>query len=130
MRSGKRHCDIRKQRQRRFEVASDRRGRYSGQLVRALIDTTPGKNLIAYREWMTLEEMVRVFAEVTGLHAQYVTLLASQPDIPLPEGLEEEIDDNWACFNEIGYEAKNDPSVIHPDKIRHAFFFKESWMMY
>jgi hypothetical protein len=89
----------------------------SGPLVKALLDSVPGKKIIAYREWMTLEEFVRVFAEATGLSAQYVTLPAGQPDISLPEGLKEELDDNWAMFNEFGYEARNDPSVTHPNEV-------------
>jgi len=90
----------------------------SGPLVKTLIESAPGKNLIAYREWMTLEEMVKVFTEATGLPARYVTLGPGEPDIPLPEGLKEELDDNWAYFNECGYEARDDPSLIHPKQVR------------
>ena len=92
----------------------------SGPLVKALVESTPGKNLIAYREWMTLEEMVRVFTEATGLPAQYVTLGPGEPDIPLPDGLKEELDDNWAYFNECGYEGRDDPSVMHPNQVRYS----------
>lgn len=92
----------------------------SGPLVKALVESAPGKNLIAYREWLTLKEMVRVFTEVTGLPAQYVTLGPGEPDIPLPEGLKEELDDNWAYFNECGYEGRDDPSVIHPNQVRYS----------
>lgn len=52
--------------------------------------------------------------EATGLPAKYVALGPSEPDIPLPEGLKAELDNNWAYFNECGYEARNDPSVIYP----------------
>jgi hypothetical protein len=89
----------------------------SGPLVKALLDNAPGGKIIAYREWMSIEEFVKIFGEVTGLSAQYVTLPAGQPDIPLPEGLKEELDDNWAMFNEYGYEARNDPDVIHPKQV-------------
>jgi hypothetical protein len=92
----------------------------SGPLVKALFESAPGKNLIAYREWMSLAELVGLFAEVTGFSAQYVTLPAGEPDIPLPEGLKVELDDNWAYFNECGYEARDDPTVIHPNEVREA----------
>lgn len=95
----------------------------TGPLVKALLDNAPGKKIIAYREWMTLEEFAKVFAEVTGLRAKYVTLPAGQPDIPLPEGLKEELDDNWAMFNEFGYEARNDPDVIHPYQVCQRVWF-------
>lgn len=85
-----------------------------------MVESAPGKNLIAYREWLTLEEMVKIFPEATGLPAQYVTLGPGEHDIPLPQGLKAELDDNWAYFNECGYEARNDPSVIHPSQVREA----------
>ncbi|KAL1585775.1 hypothetical protein WHR41_04969 [Cladosporium halotolerans] len=92
----------------------------SGPLVKALLEDSPGKNLIAYRQWMSLEEMVEIFAKVTGLSAQYVTLPAGEPDLPLPEGLKAELDDNWAYFNECGYEARDDPTVIHPNQLEEC----------
>ena len=94
----------------------------SGPLVKALLNSAPGKKLIAYREWMTLEEFVHIFSEVTSLPARYVTLPAGQPDIPLPEGLKEELDDNWAMFNEFGYEIRDDPDVIHPNQVCRSVY--------
>lgn len=96
----------------------------SGPLVKALVEGAPGKNLIAYREWMSLEELVAVFSKVTGLSARYVTVAASEPGNPLPEGLKAELDDNWAYFNECGYEARDDPTVIHPSQVGYIFL---SW---
>lgn len=89
----------------------------SGPLVKALVESAPGKNLIAYREWMSLEELVAVFTKVTGLSARYVTLAAGEPGIPLPEGLKAELDDNWAYFNECEHEARDDPTVVHPNQV-------------
>jgi hypothetical protein len=94
----------------------------SGPLVKALLDSAPGKKLIAYREWRTLEEFVHIFSEVTSLPARYVTLPAGQPDIPLPGGLKEELDDNWAMFNEFGYEIHDDPDVIHPNQVCRSVY--------
>jgi hypothetical protein len=71
---------------------------------------------------MTLEEFVHIFSEVTNLPARYVTLPAGQPDIPLPEGLKEELDDNWAMFNEFGYEIHDDPDVIHPNQVCRSVY--------
>lgn len=89
----------------------------SGPLVKSLIKNPPGKNLIACREWMTLEEMVQVFSEATGLPARYVTLEAGKSELPLPADLQVELDDNWGYFNECGYEAREDLSVVHPGEV-------------
>lgn len=66
---------------------------------------------------MTPEEFAQIFSDVTGLSAHYVTLPVGQPDTLLPEGLKEELDDNWAMFNEFGYEIRDDPDMIHPSQV-------------
>lgn len=89
----------------------------AGTLVKALLNDAPGKHLVAYCQWMSLEEKVEVFAKVTGLLGGHATLPAGEPDIPLPEGLKAELDDNWAYFNECAYEARDDPTEIDPSQV-------------
>lgn len=68
---------------------------------------------------MTLEELTATFAVVTGSPAENVTLPAGESQAPLPADFKQATDDNWAYFNEFGYEARNDPSVIHPSQVCH-----------
>jgi len=89
----------------------------TGPLVKALIDEAPGKHLIAYREWMTLPEMVAAFTKATGLPAEYVALPVGEPRGLLPPALQQVVDDMWGYFNEFGYEARQDLSVIHPGQV-------------
>lgn len=89
----------------------------TGPLVKALIDSPPGKNLIGYREWMTLPEMTAIFTAATGLPAEYVSLPIGEPKGLLPPPLQQVVDDMWGYFNEFGYEARDDSSVIHPSQV-------------
>jgi len=89
----------------------------TGPLVKALIDSAPGKHLIAYREWMTLPELVAAFTAATGLPAEYVALPVGEPKGLLPSDLQQVVDDMWGFFNEFGYEAREDSTVIHPSQV-------------
>ncbi|KAJ4992423.1 NmrA-like family protein [Stagonosporopsis vannaccii] len=92
----------------------------TGPLVKALLEAAPGKNLIAYREWMTLEEMASVFTEATGLAAKFENVEDSEANLPLPDDLKTELRDNWKYFNECGYEARENPDIIHPSQLEGA----------
>ncbi|KAH8810875.1 hypothetical protein F5884DRAFT_875818 [Xylogone sp. PMI_703] len=85
-----------------------------GPLTKALVEEKPGKNLIAYRKWMTMKQFAELFAQVVGRPAEYVALPIGQWHIPIPKDIAEELDDNFGYWNEFGYEARDDPTVIHP----------------
>ncbi|CAM1502639.1 Fc.00g074150.m01.CDS01 [Cosmosporella sp. VM-42] len=86
----------------------------SGPFVKALVVESAGKNVIAYREWTTLREVAKAFTEATGSEAETVMLPKGQHTTPHPPDLELEFHDNWAYWNEFGYEGRDDPTVIHP----------------
>ena len=89
----------------------------TGPLVKALVDSEPGKHLIAYREWMSLPEMVAAFTAATGLPAEYAALPVGEPKGLLPSDLQQVVDDMWGSFNEFGYEGRQDPTVVHPGQV-------------
>ena len=66
---------------------------------------------------MTLPEMVAAFTAATGLPAAYVALPVGEPKGLLPGDLQQVVDDMWGFFNEFGYEARGDSSVIHPGQV-------------
>ncbi|TQS33626.1 hypothetical protein Golomagni_06021 [Golovinomyces magnicellulatus] len=89
----------------------------SGPFVQALINEPAGKNIIAYREWLTMQEFAAIFSDVTGLKSEIVTLPKGQSNVPLPPDLALEFADNWAYWNEFGYEGRDDPTLIHPKNL-------------
>ena len=90
----------------------------SGPFVEALLQDGPGKNLIAYREWLTIEEFVQLFTKSTGVPAKLTVLPEGETNLGfLPAELQEELSDNFAYFNESGYEGRDDPTVIHPSQV-------------
>ncbi|GMF80517.1 unnamed protein product [Aspergillus oryzae] len=93
----------------------------TGPAVKALIACPPGKNLIAYREWMTPEEFVRTWSRVLGVPAECVTLPEGQSIEGVPDILKKEFIDNWGYWNEFGYEGRDDPTVLHPKQVCSMF---------
>ena len=89
----------------------------SGPLVKALVQESAGKNLIGYREWLTMGELTEAFTRATGTKSELVTIPLDQFGAALPEDLAIEMADNIAYFNEFGYEGRDDPTVIHPDAV-------------
>jgi hypothetical protein len=89
----------------------------TGPIVQALLQENAGKNVIGYREWITLRELADAFTQATGIKAEYIMLPNGQSNIPLPPDLQLELDDNWAYCNEFGYEGRDDPTIIHPKDV-------------
>ncbi|KFY83173.1 hypothetical protein V498_08255, partial [Pseudogymnoascus sp. VKM F-4517 (FW-2822)] len=88
----------------------------SGTFVKALVDELAGKNLIAYREWMTIRELTKIFVEVTGLQAEPIVLSKEGFGNNLPPDLKLELEDNFSYWNEYGYEGR-DLTCIHPSDL-------------
>ncbi|RKK66413.1 hypothetical protein BFJ69_g15425 [Fusarium oxysporum] len=61
-----------------------------------------------------MPELAQTVTKVTGLKAKFITLPKGMFPPELPEELKLELGDNFAACNEIGYEARNDPTIIHP----------------
>jgi hypothetical protein len=89
----------------------------TGALVKALVLEEAGKNLIAYNEILTPREMSKAFSEATGLKAEAVQLPKGESHVPLPDGIQRQMDETWAYYKEFGYEGRDDPTVIHPHQV-------------
>lgn len=76
-----------------------------------------GKNVIAYREWLTLREVAAILSQVIGIPAEAVQLPKGQSKVTEPAELKLELDDNFAYWSEYGYEGRADPTVIHPKDV-------------
>jgi hypothetical protein len=89
----------------------------TGPFTRALLEVAPGKNLIAYRAWMTMGEYLEIIGQVKG-----VKVISKQmpPDASweaLPEELVDEVTDNAKYIEEFGYEGRDDPTLVHPKDV-------------
>ncbi|KAM0476187.1 hypothetical protein ACHAPX_006604 [Trichoderma viride] len=89
----------------------------TGPFVKALVQEDAGKNLIAYREWATLREMVQAFQNASGTKSEVVVVPRDQPNEFLPPDLKLEIDEGFLYFEEFGYEGRDDPTVLHPSQV-------------
>ncbi|KIN00049.1 hypothetical protein OIDMADRAFT_166171 [Oidiodendron maius Zn] len=91
----------------------------TGPIVKELvINEPPGKNMIAYRGYLTVQELALSFTIATGLKAEAVTLPKGKFNLPLPDELKGELEDNFAALNEFGYESWDDPTINHPRDLK------------
>ncbi|KAJ4206700.1 hypothetical protein NW767_002988 [Fusarium falciforme] len=107
----------------------------SGPFVKALLQQPAGVNLIGYREWISAREAADALTRATGLKAEVVTLPKGHFPPGVPEDLKAELEDNFAYFNEFGYEGRDDPSLTHPRDLKFPpsletsedYFRKQDW---
>ncbi|OAL43628.1 NAD(P)-binding protein [Pyrenochaeta sp. DS3sAY3a] len=90
----------------------------TGPLVKALVQESAGKNLIAYREWLTPREIASNFTKATGVKAEAVALPRGVFPPEMPADLKVVFEENMGYWNEFGYEGKDDPTVIHPRDLK------------
>ncbi|KAL6789675.1 hypothetical protein J3E68DRAFT_443472 [Trichoderma sp. SZMC 28012] len=90
----------------------------TGPFVKALVQEEPGKNLIAYREWATLREMVGAFQSASKTKSEVVVVPRDEANEFLPPDLKLEIDEGFLYFEEFGYESRDDPTVVHPSQLK------------
>ncbi|KAJ4857873.1 nmrA-like family domain-containing protein [Trichoderma breve] len=91
----------------------------TGPFVKALVQEKPGKNLIAYREWATLREMVGAFQNASKTKSEVVVVPRDEANEFLPPDLKLEIDEGFLYFEEFGYEGRDDPTVVHPSQLKN-----------
>ncbi|KAH7247637.1 uncharacterized protein BKA55DRAFT_540871 [Fusarium redolens] len=107
----------------------------SGPFVKVLVNEPAGKNVIGYRGWLTMPELAEAFTRATGMKSESITLPKGEFPLPLPDELKLELEENFAACNEIGYEARNDPTIIHPRDLESPpsldtvedYFKKQDW---
>ncbi|KAH7409753.1 hypothetical protein BKA64DRAFT_571296 [Cadophora sp. MPI-SDFR-AT-0126] len=98
-----------------FIAADEDTGTFVKELI---VNEHAGKNVIGYREYITMQELASAFTRATGLKAEAVTLPKGVFPVPLPDDLKGELEDNFAAANEFGYESWDDPDVIHPRDLK------------
>jgi NmrA-like family len=85
----------------------------TGPFVKALLDVPAGKNLIAYRAWMDLDEFTAILSKVTGLRVRYREVTTEEMMAPLPPVVAREGAETSAYVSEFGYEGRDDETVVH-----------------
>jgi hypothetical protein len=95
----------------------------SGPFVKALITQEPvGRNLIAYRGWLSHNEIAAAFTKATGIEATTVKFDGTFPPDTSDE-LIGEMADCFGYFDEFGYEGRDDPTVVHPRDVSYDSCF-------
>lgn len=87
----------------------------TGPYVKALIQESTGKNLVAYRAWASLREVAEKVSKITGTKIVF-DAKPFEASASLPPDLVEEFNENMAYCTEFGY-AGTDPTVVHPASV-------------
>lgn len=95
----------------------------TGLLVKTLIESEPGKNLLAYRESMTLSDFAETWGSVLGVKTNYVPVDLGKEWGLSPAELKRDIEEAMAYVTEFGFDG-GDPSVIHPKDVSES---KHAW---
>lgn len=62
--------------------------------------------------------MVQAFQKASEIKSEVVAISLDQPNNFLPPDIKTEIDEGFLYFEEFGYEARDDPTVVHPRHVR------------
>ncbi len=87
--------------------------RDTGSFVRALVQLSPGMNVLAYGSMISWKDYMAVWAKILKLPGgSYKQVTIDVFDKLAPGGLGREIAEGWAYQGEFGYDG-GDPSVVH-----------------
>ena len=86
----------------------------TGPFVKALVKAPHVRHLIAYREWMSIEEFVRIWARVVGVKARTTVWSFTEMVEAIGPEFGQEFAEAMAYWSEFGYEARDDLTVVHP----------------
>ena len=95
--------------------------------MKALLDAPAGKQVIAYRELLSMPDFVALWGKTLGVETKLVRRL--QPGVP--EELSLELEETFAAAEEVGYWGHADKSVIHPKDLgltRRELGTVEQWI--
>lgn len=94
----------------------------TGLFVRALIEeVAAGKNLLAFREQLSLREFISIWSTVHHVPYRYI-------EIPFEDYVKggndaRELAEAAAYFAEFGYEGREDPTLVYPKDVSQSIIF-------
>ena len=92
-----------------------------GYFVRALIQSSPGKNLLGYGSMASWKEFLKIWCDTIGVpYGGYDEVPIEVIEKMMPGGLGKEIGEMFAYAAEFGYDG-SDPSIIHPKDVSTWF---------
>jgi hypothetical protein len=87
-----------------------------GEFVKALVNASPGKDLLGVSESLTWPEWMEIWGKVLGVKAGFRRVSGEEFFENLPEPLKRELGDTYEYVDEFGYTG-GDPDVSTPDQV-------------
>jgi hypothetical protein len=86
----------------------------TGPLVEELLKVEPGKNLVAYREWMSADELIATISKVLGIKARRAHRTADDILAIMGPEMAPDFIESFVFMKDYGYAANDDNTVVHP----------------
>ena len=94
----------------------------TGYVVRAALQTSPGKNILAVGSMLSFADCLKVWCEVNKVPFggyQEMPIEVFEKHIPVP-GLGRELGEMFLFMDEFGYDG-SDPSVVHAQDVSQVY---------
>jgi hypothetical protein len=94
----------------------------SGPFVKSLVQNGPNKSVVGYRAWLTLQQFVDIFSNVTGYETEILKFPLGQFTWDCEPELRDELRETFAFVNEVGLHGGDDSGYIHPCTVSFSLF--------
>jgi len=89
----------------------------TGKFVRALVKAAPGKQLLGVSQMVSYDEYMRVWGEVLGVKARYMSVTPAEYERLWPVEVGKEVTESSLYNDEFGWDG-GDPEVMRPGDLR------------
>lgn len=90
-----------------------------GHFTKALVQVSPGQNLLGFGSMMSWNEWVVIWSRVHGVKCRFERLDRKIIENSIPGGVGEELADMFDYISDFGYDG-GDPSVVYPKDASHT----------
>ncbi|KAI8579799.1 hypothetical protein K450DRAFT_240389 [Umbelopsis ramanniana AG] len=89
----------------------------TGKFVRALVQMSPGTDLLGASEMVTYGDYLKTWGEVNGVHTRFTHISAEEHEKMMPEIFAKEIQESLAFNEEYGWDG-GEPGVLRPSDMK------------
>ncbi|KAI9284628.1 putative hscarg dehydrogenase, partial [Umbelopsis sp. AD052] len=85
----------------------------TGKFVRALVQMSPGKDMLGASEMVTYGDYLKAWGDLNGVPTRFTSISAEEYEKGMPEVIAKEIQEGVAFNEEFGWDG-GEPGVLHP----------------
>ena len=90
--------------------------RDTGPFVKALVDLSAGKNVLAYGSMISWDSWMKLWCEINGVKGSFKSMSLDDFDKSFPGGFGREGGESFVFSSDLGYDG-GDPTIVHPKDV-------------